>query len=150
MIVKNSLIEDPLTVAPETQVIDLITLLIDSAHETAAVIDHDGALRGMVGIHDIFKAIVPYYIQVEEDLMNVIHEGYFEEKFQKIKHKTAKDLMVQAVDSVEPSDAVIKAVSIFVNHRRKALPVIEDGRFVGMITRTSVLDRLRFKLNLTD
>lgn len=149
MIVKNSLIDDPLTVAPETTVLELIQIFIDSAHETAAVIDNDDRLVGMVGVHDIFKAVVPYYVELDEDLMNVLHAGFFEEHFDRIKTKPARAFMSTHIDSVLETDAVIKAVAIFVHHRRKSLPVLDqDKQFVGMITRSSVLDRLRFKLNL--
>ncbi|MCB1045006.1 MAG: CBS domain-containing protein [Acidobacteria bacterium] len=149
MIVKNSIISDPLTVAPDTTISELIHLFIDSAHESAAVIDANDQLLGMIGVHDIFKTIVPYYVEMDEDLMNVIHAGYFEEKYERIKNKTARDLMVKAIDSVEPNDAVIKAVALFVHHRRKAIPVIEGNKFIGMITRSSVLARLRYKLEIS-
>ena len=71
-----------------------------------------------------------------------MHEGYFEERFKKLAGVTAADVMSTELDVVAPRDTIIRAASLFVEHQRKVLPVVEDDRFVGMITRRSLLESI--------
>jgi len=148
MIVSNSMIPEPVIIDEKAGLWDLINQLLASGQDTAPVVNRNNKLVGVVGIHDVFSKIVPEYIRLDEKLMSMVHEGYFEEKFRKFEGVQAGDLMKTEIDWVEPTDAVFKAVALFVKHRRRALPVREkDGTFVGLITRKSILRRLHYKLN---
>ncbi len=146
MKVINSIVPNTIQVDGDILLWDLINTILDSEQDMAPVVK-DGKLEGLVSIHDILGKVVPNYVRMDEKLMDVMHEGYFEERFRKIAHLTARDLMVRNPDLVRPDDAVIRAVAKFVSHNRKTLPVVEhDGRFVGLITRKSVLRRLDAKV----
>jgi len=77
-----------------------------------------------------------------------MHKSYFDEVFAEQGDVTATDLMSHGseVETVSPDDAVIKAAALFVEHRRKVLPVVEGSRVVGVVTRRSVLRRALEKL----
>ena len=53
-----------------------------------------------------------------------------------------RDFMTTELDTVSPDDTLIKAVVIIVEHRRKTLPVVQDGKFLGMVTRRSILEKV--------
>ena len=142
MAVRDALDADPLTIAPDATVIKLIEAILNTKHTTAAVLAADGRLLGMVGAHDIFRKIVPEYLQAGRNLMDVFHDGYYEEKFAIFKETPVSKIMSTNLDFVHPDDSIIKAVTLIVEKRRKTIPVIEsDGSFVGLITRRSALRR---------
>lgn len=130
------------TTTPETTFEELMSVLLESRQATAAVLDDQQRLVGLVGIHDVLRKVVPLYVNLDRKLMEVMHEGYFEERVARLRNTRVRDFMVQAIDSVSPEDTLIKAVGIIVEKHRKTLPVIDDGRFVGMITRRTILEHV--------
>jgi len=148
MLVKYAMETEPLRVPSTASLRTILEGILETNQAAAMVVDGAGNLLGLVGIHDILRRIVPQYLDLDSNLATVLHESYFDEVFAKLSGVTAADLMRKgdALDSVSPDDAVIKAAAIFVELRRKVLPVVEGSRLVGVITRRSVLRRALDKL----
>lgn len=142
MYVRTAMLEQPVTTHPEETFGELLAKLVGSRQATAAVLDGDGRLVGLVGIHDVLRKIVPLYVDLDTKLMEVMHESYFEERIARLAHTHVSDFMTTDLDTVSPDDSLIKAVVIIVENRRKTLPVLEDGKFLGMITRRSILEKV--------
>jgi CBS domain-containing protein len=144
MKVSQCLVPQPLTLSKDESLEQLVYKVVNCNQTTAAVVDSNNKLLGMVGIHDIFKKILPSYVKMGTDvginLGAAIHEGYFKEKFETLKSVNISEFMTTKVDYIAPDDTAIFAISEIVKRKRKALPVkAENGDFVGMITRRSIL-----------
>ncbi|MHC4812741.1 MAG: CBS domain-containing protein [Planctomycetota bacterium] len=139
MLVSKAMLPNPLTMSADTSLLDFIESVMDSSQTTAVVLGPDEALLGLVSVHDIFDRILPHYASIEAKLAGVIQAGYFEEKFTEFAHTKVSDIMTTKVDYVTPNDSLIGAVSLFVRNQRRTVPVIDSGKFVGTITRRSVL-----------
>jgi len=85
-------------------------------HRIGAVLvrDTDGAILGIVSERDIVRAIA---------------RGHTVALAQ-----TARDLMTADLITVAPSTRIAEALSLMTNHRCRHLPVMEDGRLVGMVS----------------
>jgi CBS-domain-containing membrane protein len=151
MHVETAMVPNPTTTRPEVPFKRLLAGLVRSGKSKAAVLDGAGRLVGLIGVHDILKKIVPHYVGLDAKLMEVMHAGYFGERLLRLEGMTVADLMSTEIDSVAPDDPLIKAVSVMVERRRKALPVIDaDGRFLGLVTRRSILARVTESTGLLD
>jgi CBS domain-containing protein len=148
MLVKYAMETEPVRVPANAPLRTILEAVLGRNQDAAMVVDEVGNLLGLVGIHDILRSIVPRYLDLDANLAKVMHESYFDEVFAEQGDVTAADLMSQSadVDTVSPDDAVIKAAALFVEHRRKVIPVVEGSRLVGVITRRSVLRRALEKL----
>ncbi len=147
MKIKNSMNPQYLKVNQKDRLWDMINAILGSTQDSTPVVDDAGHLVGMVSIHDVFERLMPSYIAMDEKLMEVMHECYFEERFPKIEHLTAGELMHPEVDKAHPEDDVIRAVALLVQHRRRSLPVVDEkGMLLGMISRKSILERLKIKI----
>jgi CBS domain-containing protein len=142
MLVKYAMVEEPLQVSPKAGLRDILHLILETNQDTAAVVDADGSLVGVVGAHDVLRKIVPLYVDMDEALAALIHDGYFEEHFATLKDVTAADIVNTEVDTVGPDNTLIQAATLFLTHHRRALPVIDGGKVVGMITRQSLFKRV--------
>ena len=138
MLVREALLPNPLVVSPQTTVLEFCRNVLDSNQTTAAVID-SGQLCGMVSVSHVFKKILPHYVDMASKLADVIREGYFEEKFNELQHTPVEDIMERRSKEMRPDDSVIKAIALLSSAEYKTLPVVENGKFVGTITRRSVL-----------
>ena len=142
MNVRSAMLPEPVTTHPDETFGELLSRLVVSRQATAAVLEKDGKLVGLVGIHDVLRKIVPIYVELDTKLMEVMHENYLEERLKRLRGTRVRDFMTTELDTVSPDDTLIKAVVIIVEHRRKTLPVVQDGKFLGMVTRRSILEKV--------
>ncbi|MCA8942740.1 MAG: CBS domain-containing protein [Planctomycetes bacterium] len=143
MLVQDALVPNPLVVTPDTTVLDFCKQVLASNQTTACVVaGDDHKLLGMVSVHDVFQRILPAYLGKKDNLASVIHEGYFEERFDELRRTPVSDLMSKDIHVLAPHDSVIKAISLFSSATHKTAPVVRDGKFIGTITRRSVLQKV--------
>jgi CBS domain-containing protein len=143
MIVRSAILTNSFSVSRTTSVYDLVAKILGTNQTTAAVLDESGELIGIVGAHDVLRKMVPAYLDRGGHLMDLIHDTYFEEKFSQFQGMTVEAIMVQQVDSLDPDDSLIKAAAMFVEKRRKSIPVLDkQGVYLGMVTRRSILSKV--------
>jgi CBS domain-containing protein len=132
------MIPNPLIVAPSTTLLEFIHAVLDGNQTTASVVD-GGRLVGIVSVEDVFRRLLPHYVGMSGGLAEVLHEGYFEEAFERFKNTSVESVMSRDIDAMGPDEPLMQAVAMFVQRERKTIPVLEHGRFAGSVTRRSVL-----------
>ena len=143
MFIRDAMVSRPLVVRPQTSLTEFVDAVLASSQTTATVIDADSKVVGIISLQDVCHAIGPAYLDAHAELGGFVHEGYFDEKFEELERRTVSEIMTRDVTTVEPGEAVIRAVIMFAQLNRKSLPVIEDGRFAGTVTRRSVFRCVR-------
>jgi CIC family chloride channel protein len=112
----------PHTVAPGVTLPELVSKLPAGATPTFAVVA-EGRLIGTVTAAEIAQAM-----QVGGALQIII----------------AADIMTPSPPSVRPDADIYATLDLFRQHARDTLPVMdEDGKFVGMLTRTAIAQTLK-------
>ncbi len=61
---------------------------------------------------------------------------------EEIPSKKVSDIMSRNLHEVGPEDSVEEAAAIMTRHRINRLPVVEDGRMVGIVTRGDIISGL--------
>jgi len=143
MLVKYAMETDIVRVAAGDGVRKIVEALVARGHDAALVVDDHGSLLGVVDVQAILNHMLPTYVEYGASLAEVIHDGYFEEVFTRLAQVSAADVMepLAKTDAVAPDDGVMKAAALFVEHHRILLPVLEEGRPVGVISCRGLLDR---------
>ena len=59
-----------------------------------------------------------------------------------IPNKKVSDVMKRNLHEIGPDDSVEEAASIMTRHRINRLPVVEEGRLVGIVTRGDIISGL--------
>jgi CBS domain-containing protein len=142
MIVRAALLPNPLTCAPETPVEALLPQMIADGEGTAAVLDATGHFVGLVGLTDILSKIVPFYVQLDDHLAGVMRKTSLEEHFMDLRGQTAADLMIKNAESVDPDSSLMAAAARIVETGHRILPVLDGEKFVGLISRRSLLGQV--------
>lgn len=135
---RDAMIPNPLAVTPSTTLLKLIAGVLGCNQTTASVVDGD-RLVGMVSVEDVFRRLLPHYVGMTDSLVHALHESYFEEVFARFQNTPVAAVMSREIDAIAPDEPLMQAVARFVQKSRKTLPVIEHGKFIGVVTRRSVL-----------
>ncbi len=78
----------------------------------------------------------------EVPLRDLIRWERLHAKAEDISKKKVSEVMSRNIHEVGPDDTVEEAASVMTRHRINRLPVVEDGRLVGIITRGDIISGL--------
>lgn len=117
---------------------EAVKVLLDNKISGAPVVDEYGRLVGMFSEKDVFKVLYPFYKSYYEHPEEYIDSETREHKAQEIKDHTIDKLMVTDVTYVHPKEKVMAAGGLMLAKGIHRLPVVEDGRLVGMVTRGDI------------
>ncbi|WP_425399781.1 CBS domain-containing protein [Aeoliella sp.] len=108
------------TIGPESSIREAIEKLLDKRISGLPVVDRSGTL---VGILSEYALLAMAYDKT-------------------VTHQTVAQHMTREVISVDAKAPVNRVADQFIVHRVRRLPVVKDGRLVGLISRVDVLKAL--------
>jgi CBS domain-containing protein len=139
---------EPETVGPDTPVEEVIALLRENELPGVPVVDGDGNCVGIVTEADLVlpddqgDLHIPHYVNLFGGTVFLEPLGRFEERLRKAFASNAGDMMTRDPDTVAPDTTVRAAARLIHESGHNRLPVVEDGRLVGVVTRVDVLGAL--------
>ena len=138
---------DVVSVHPETGVQELAELMHERHIGGAPVVDGEGRLVGIVTDGDLIADMADIHAPAQIDIFGaIVYLGSFhkyEERLRKAVGATVGDVMTTKVHTVHPGDGVRKAATLMRDHKINRVPVVdEDGRLVGLVTRTDIVHSL--------
>jgi CBS domain-containing protein len=147
-VVRDIMDPEPATVRPETPVEEVVATLRKNELPGLPVVDDDGAVVGIVTEADLVlpdddgDLHIPHYINLFGGTIFLEPLSRFEKRLRKAFASNAADMMTSDPDTVSPDTTVQEAARIIHESGHNRLPVVEDGRLVGVVTRVDVLGAL--------
>lgn len=71
-----------------------------------------------------------------------ISSGEALEEKARLKHYSVEDIMKTGIATLEPTDRLNVALQLFLENRFHALPIVENGELIGMITTYDIIKLL--------
>ena len=139
---------NPATVHRETPVAEVIALLREHELPGVPVVDDDGKCVGIVTEADLVlpddqgDLHLPHYINLFGGTVFLEPLGRFEGRLRKAFASTAAEMMTRRPDTVSPDTSAKDAARLVHESGHNRLPVVEDGRLVGVVTRLDLLGAL--------
>ncbi|MBI5104194.1 MAG: CBS domain-containing protein [Solirubrobacterales bacterium] len=139
---------DAPTVAPDAGVEEVVRIFKDLDTPALPVVDADGHVAGIITERDLVIADeegdlhIPHYIELFGGLVFLEPLRKFEARLKKAAASTAQDLMTSDVTVIEPAATVHQAAHLIAREDHSRLPVVDRGRYVGIVSRADVLAAL--------
>lgn len=133
----------PLTVSPTLPVRELAELFLAKSLESACVVDQ-GRLVGVVTSMDLVFQEKQVHLPTFVHFLNGIlplepFSGRTKKELEKIAGATVAAIMTSAPVTVAPDTPVSEAATLMVERHLSILPVVEQGRLRGAVTKPSLL-----------
>ena len=139
---------DPVTVSPDTSLEDVARVLGENELPGVTVVDGEDRILGVVSENDLVigddegDLHIPAYVELFGGLIFLGPLQRFEERMKKAVASTAAQMMTADPYTVGPDDEIHDAAGVMVETGRNRIPVVEDGRLVGVISRADVVRAL--------
>ncbi|MBW1722303.1 MAG: CBS domain-containing protein [Deltaproteobacteria bacterium] len=117
MKIRTLMIPNPITIGEKASIQEAIEVMKEHSIRHLPVVGKNNKLKGFVTLADLKIGFIPSMVA---DL-------------------SLKDLMIRDPITVEPGDSVESAAQLIYTQKIGGMPVVENGRLVGIITQTDIL-----------
>jgi acetoin utilization protein AcuB len=126
-VVEKWMSSNVITVPPHEKIIEAFELMQGRGIRHLPVIE-DGELKGLVTDRDIRLALIPSPLSTPED--RVYHLGALER---------VDEIMTTDLITVAPTTTIEEAAKLMAKYKIGAVPVVAQGKLVGILTETDIL-----------
>ena len=134
VIVSDIMTRNPRTVAPDTKLQEVASIMCLYRIPALPVVNNDGLLVGNISEMDILKKLFP----TMEDIMSgnaVLEIERMTSNYSDSMNVLVKDMMTKNPVSVSPDSHILKAAAKMTNHRFRRIPIADDeGKLVGVMS----------------
>lgn len=135
--------KEVVTVKKETTIRELAELFTTHRIGSIPVVDDDGNLIGIVSESDLVEQDknfhIPTVISLFDWVIYLESEKKFEKELKKMTAQTVGDIYTKEVETVAPSTLVSDVADIMSRKKIHSLPVIEEGKIVGVVSRIDLI-----------
>jgi len=137
------MVRDVVTVHPETDIADAVKILAERDLSALPVVDAQGALVGIISeadlIHRAELGTEKHRAWLIESLTGAT---VLAEEFAKSHGKKVGEIMTSEVVTAAEDDSLSEIAALFERHRIKRVPIVRDGRVVGVVSRSNLIQAL--------
>jgi len=145
-LVRDIMTTPAITVHQDMTVQELVALFRENRIGGVPVVDDDGMLVGIVTEGDLMAldadVQMPHYFELFDSIIYLGSQKKFKEQLQKAAAATVSDLMTPAPHTVRPDDPARAAATLMSRHGFDRVPVEEDGKVVGIVSRHDIIKLL--------
>jgi CBS domain-containing protein len=144
MIAADVMVSKVITVGPDTSVATIAATLLANRISAVPVIDEkSGALIGIVSEGDLIHRVEAgterhraWWLEIFAGKETLARE------FVKSHARRAADVMTHPVVTISPDTPLGEIASLLEKHRIKRVPVVKDGKIVGIVSRANLIQAL--------
>lgn len=140
-----------ITLPPDASLEDTIRIFSETNSSGATIVDKEGHVVGFLSTGDILK----YLSDIETSLatissqISVFHifdDKDFKDRVVDLLNLSVMDIATKEVITIDKNVSLEKACTVLSNNNIKKLPVVEEGRFIGAISRKNVVSAIALVL----
>lgn len=143
---RDMMTKEVITVNPDMPVRDVAALLVKHKISGIPVIDGNGKVLGIVSEGDVLRKRIapkaPDNLSVLGTMLCYDEMKEYQDAFRKMGANTAAEIMSEPVISVDVNDDIGKVGEVILNHHIKRVPVMENDKLVGIISRSDLVKLL--------
>ena len=140
---KDIMTKDVITVAPDTSVEDLASLLAKHKISGAPVVNESGALYGIVSENDLIsrnkRLHIPTVVSFLDAAIYLESSKKFEEEVRKIVATKVGDICVRKVITIAEDATLADIATLMSDKKKHLLPVVKDGKVIGIVGKRDVV-----------
>ncbi|MDQ7814923.1 MAG: CBS domain-containing protein [Patescibacteria group bacterium] len=139
----RDIMETQLEVVPvDASYEDVARILYTKNISGLPVVDGQGNLVGAVSEKDLFRIMYPYYKSYYEHPESYVDYEQRENKIDEIRSHPVRSFMTKEVLTIDPEAPVMRAGALMLARNINRLPVVEEGRVIGVISRSHIYRKI--------
>jgi CBS domain-containing protein len=127
------------TVRPDTAVPDAVKAFREASRKLERrvfgmmVFDDRNELVGMISMYDILVLMRPKHIHIWGEMNDIDTSEFINEILNRSRHILVGDLMTVELVTITPDTDLLLIVDLMIRRRIRRIPVVEDGKVIGLV-----------------
>jgi CBS domain-containing protein len=140
---KDVMTTELLSIRGDATAAEAARLMHESKHGGLPVVDEGGQLLGMVDRLGLVRLVLPKYAEALGDLAFLPDDFEpFAERLEEVGHMLVRDVAHPCEAIAEETTPLVEVAALMVIKRAHHLPVLRDGRVVGIIGLQDIVDEI--------
>lgn len=146
--VRDIMDPDPIVVSPDASFDDVVQAMRSSERNGVLVVDAEDRCVGIITESDLIigdeegELHLPHFIELFGGVIYLEPLSRFHDRIRKAVAANARQLMTRDPVTVDAGNSPQEAARKIVRSGHNRLPVVENGRLVGVVTRADALEFL--------
>ena len=137
------MVSNVIAVRPDAAVEQIAEILLTNRISAVPVVDESGRLVGIVSEGDLIHRVEAGTERHRAWWLELLTaRDILEHEFIKSHARKAADLMTRPVITVQPDTPLSDLAALLEKHRIKRVPVVQDGKLVGIVSRANLIQAL--------
>lgn len=141
--VQDIMTQTVITVSPETEISEATRLLLENRINGVPVVDGAGKVVGILCQSDVIsqqkRLSLPSFFTFLDGYIPLTSMKNLERQIQKAAATTVGEVMTPNPTTVSPATPVNEVAALMVDRNFHTLPVVRDGRLVGVVGKEDLL-----------
>lgn len=146
MQVKDIMVKEVITINKKATIAEIARVLVANSISGVPVVDDEEVLVGIVSegdlLHKETSPRLPDFINILGAIIYYNGVEQYNEDFKKLTAGQADSIMTAVVVTVSPEEEIDKVAKLMLEHGIKRIPVVENDKIVGIISRRDIIKLL--------
>ncbi|NCN82357.1 MAG: CBS domain-containing protein [Candidatus Pacebacteria bacterium] len=143
--------KSPVTILEDVSVRDALNTILHKGINGLVVVNKASKVVGVLAVQDIAGATIPRQFKKNIHMAAAMYrKGFFSESCLAIQDDPVSKYMRKNFVSVNLQDNIMAVTADFLKNDLYIVPVIEDGKLLGVITRSEIKKALAYGMKLQE
>lgn len=143
MQVKDVMTREVVTALPDAPVHEIARSMVAHGVSALPIVTEDGSVLGVVTELDLIarnaRLEPPTFFRILDGWIPLESPGHYQERLRHMLGTQARDVMTAPAVSIAPQAELETLAELMVEQRVNPVPVVEDGRLVGIVSRADIV-----------
>ena len=135
--------KEVVTVGLTTRVSEIARLISTHAISGLPVVDENNKVVGVITELDMIvrnaRFKMPTYFVILDSIIYLERPKHFQERLRHVLGTTAEEIMSKPPATIAPNASIEELASLMVDRRMNPIPVVENDKLVGIVSRTDII-----------
>ena len=135
--------KEVVTVGLKTRVSEIARLISTHAISGLPVVDENNKVVGVITELDMIvrnaRFKMPTYFVILDSIIYLERPKHFQERLRHVLGTTAEEIMSKPPATIAPNASIEELASLMVDRRMNPIPVVENDKLVGIVSRTDII-----------
>jgi CBS domain-containing protein len=132
------MIRDVTSVLPSCKLVDLMGILSRHKITGLPVVNNNQEITGFITLHDIIRATLPNYLEIINSDFILSEFIQLSKSLKEYSQHPIEEFMRKNIITIDEDDNEVLAADLLIKNEIQMLPVLRDGKLVGIVTLTDI------------
>jgi len=136
------MIRDVTSVLAICKLVDLLGILSRQKITGLPVVSNNQEVIGFISLHDIIRATLPNYLGIINSNSILSEFIQLSKSLKEHSQRPVEEFMRKNIITIDEDDNEVLAADLLIRNKIQRLPVLRDGKLVGIVTLTDICREL--------